>query len=154
KNSSERSSSNMLRELRAIVKMFFSGRRYKPTVLMYHSVGAATAHFNVTPEAFRAQMDFLSANGFTVPPFDAVVKRAKAGETGKLAAITFDDGYRDFIPNALPVLAAKRFPATMFLITGKMGAAPFMSWAEAGDILRQPGIEAGSHTVSHPKLVY
>ena len=149
----------LLREVRASFKLLLD-RSPKPTVLMYHSVGKNAAHFTVTPAMFAAQMDFLAKNGWRVLPLGELVARAKAGETGKLVAITFDDGYVDFIENAVPELNRRNFPATMFLIAGKMGASystsdgiaiPTMSWEEARAV-QGDGIEFGSHTMTHPKL--
>lgn len=149
-----------LRELRAWAKLLMTGRRYRPTVLMYHSIGLNKAHFTVMPEAFRAQMAFLKERGFEVVSLAECLRRAKAGETGKLVALTFDDGYRDFLTDAWPVLRTYGFPASVFLIAGRMDAdyeasggekIPLLSWEEAASLQRE-GAAFGSHTMTHPKL--
>lgn len=149
-----------LRELRAWAKLLATGRRYRPTILMYHSVGLNRAHFTVAPEAFRAQIAFLKEKGFEIISLEACLRRSKAGETGKLVALTFDDGYRDFLSNAWPVLRGYGFPASVFLIAGRMDAdyeasggekIPLLSWEEAASLQRE-GVVFGSHTVTHPKL--
>jgi peptidoglycan/xylan/chitin deacetylase (PgdA/CDA1 family) len=38
-----------------------------------------------------------------------------------VAAVTFDDGYRDFYDHALPVLQKKGVPAALFVVTGLVG---------------------------------
>ncbi len=136
------------------------GSRCRPTILMYHSVGRNAAHFNVTPEAFRAQMAFLKERGFEVVTLDECVRRAMAGETGKIVALTFDDGYADFPKEAWPVLKLYGYPAVVFLITGLMGGGyttstgvtiPLMTW-DVAEFLKKEGVSFGSHTVTHAEL--
>jgi peptidoglycan/xylan/chitin deacetylase (PgdA/CDA1 family) len=80
-------------------------------------------------------------------------------------AITFDDGFRDFYTEAVPALKRYGFSATMYLPTGFITSFPVsmtanrrlngrecLSWAEVKE-LHRAGIEIGSHTVHHPKLV-
>jgi peptidoglycan/xylan/chitin deacetylase (PgdA/CDA1 family) len=45
----------------------------------------------------------------------------KDGKTDPVAAITFDDGYRDFYDHALPVLQRKGIPAAVFVVTDLVG---------------------------------
>ncbi len=153
----------VLREWRARLQVLLAGGKRRPTVLMYHSIGDNAAHFTVRPEMFLKQMAFLRDNGFQVVSLEECVRRAAslASDAGKLVALTFDDGYKDFIDCVLPVLKTFRFPTTVFLITGKMGGSyttsdqvtiSIMSWAEADSLRREPGIDLGSHTMTHAKL--
>lgn len=86
--------------------------------------------------------------------------------------ITFDDGLRNFYTEAFPVLQEFGFTATMFLPTGFIGETPLafqpsgsagssssfsagstcLTWSDIRELHRH-GIEFGSHTVTHPKLV-
>ena len=73
--------------------------------------------------------------------------------------ITFDDGFRDFHTVAFPVLQQHGFGATMFLPTALIGderrrfkSRQCMTWSEARE-LHRAGVEFGSHTVNHPRLV-
>jgi peptidoglycan/xylan/chitin deacetylase (PgdA/CDA1 family) len=45
----------------------------------------------------------------------------KDSRTDPVAAVTFDDGYRDFYDHALPVLKRKGVPAAIFVVTGLVG---------------------------------
>jgi peptidoglycan/xylan/chitin deacetylase (PgdA/CDA1 family) len=67
--------------------------------------------------------------------------------------ITFDDGYRDVLWNAAPVLARLHFPATVYVITGRISGSDssFLTWPELKR-LEQLGLEIGSHTVHHLEL--
>jgi peptidoglycan/xylan/chitin deacetylase (PgdA/CDA1 family) len=74
---------------------------------------------------------------------------------------TFDDGYRDFLLNALPVLGDLNIPATLFVPTAKVGHTsdwswrdterPVMTWDEFR-ACQAAGIELESHTATHPDL--
>lgn len=79
--------------------------------------------------------------------------------------ITFDDGRRNCLTAALPILESERLPASFFVVTGWMddsgdGSAEWtdaddlsiLSWAEAARVATKPGYEIGSHTASHEWL--
>lgn len=78
--------------------------------------------------------------------------------SSRYAVLTFDDGYRDFLTNAFPVLQGHGFSATVFLPTAFIdNATPglkgkrHLSWDEVRDLLSE-GIAFGSHTANHPQL--
>jgi peptidoglycan/xylan/chitin deacetylase (PgdA/CDA1 family) len=127
---------------------------------MYHSIGENAAHFTVTPDAFRSQLTWLADHDWSVVSLSECVRRARAGETGKFCALTFDDGYRDFLTEAAPVLKEHRYQATVFLIAGRMGESyrnsqgveiPLLTWDETASLARD-GFTVGSHTLTHQKL--
>lgn len=137
-------------------------RRCGTPILMYHSLsnecGDRHPYFetNTAPEAFAAHMRYLSENGYqTVGLAEAVSGPPR--EDQRKVVITFDDGYRDFHTEGLPVLAKYGFRATMFVVSefasrGKAASGkPCMRWQEIREA-QLCGIEIGSHTVSHPEL--
>ena len=67
--------------------------------------------------------------------------------------ITFDDGYRDVLGKASPVLQRLQMHATAFVITSRIsGPDPsFLTWPQLTALERR-GIEIGSHTVHHAEL--
>ena len=123
-------------------------------VLTYHSIGTREHEMNVRPNQFRDQMRWLADNVRVISMDDAA-----NGAEG--VAITFDDGFRDNIDNALPVLNELKLPGVIFVIAGMMGAqfpneiapdrAPLMTWDDARDAERA-GMMIGGHSLTHPRL--
>ncbi|MFP6583935.1 MAG: polysaccharide deacetylase family protein [Candidatus Hydrogenedentota bacterium] len=127
---------------------------HKTRVLTYHSIGRRDHEMNVTPESFQEQMQWLSENATVISLGDAVA--AKEG-----VAITFDDGFRDNLTNAAPILNAYSFPATVFVVPGRAGGfldhelptedARLMTWEEILE-LKGLGVTIGGHTMNHARL--
>ena len=131
-------------------------------ILMYHRVGRDSLHspaitnaLTVPTAVFRAQMDWLKRAGF-----HAITQRRlfAALEHGvrlpsRPVLITFDDGYRDVLWNASPVLERLHMPATAYVITARVsGPDPsFLTWPEL-KLLEARGFDIGSHTVHHLEL--
>lgn len=100
------------------------------TVLAYHRVtdphvpGFDTFKSNVsaTPAAFAAQMDFVKQRFNVVSMTEVLAWLCGDGALpAKPLLITFDDGYRDNLDNALPVLQQRNLPAVIFLTTDYTG---------------------------------
>jgi peptidoglycan/xylan/chitin deacetylase (PgdA/CDA1 family) len=99
-------------------------------VLGYHRVvdridftGPVNPSLCITTDAFRRQMEQLR-DRFVVLPLSYVM-RAVAGELDlphDAAAVTFDDGYRDVLLRADPILRSLEIPAAVFIPTGFAGA--------------------------------
>lgn len=131
-------------------------------ILMYHRVGpvdpgapAITDALTVPSAVFASQMRWLHASGFHAITerqlFDALERGARLPPNPVL--ITFDDGYRDVLWNAAPVLARLHMPATAYVITGRIsdGDPSFLTWPELRR-LEALGFDIGSHTVHHVPL--
>jgi peptidoglycan/xylan/chitin deacetylase (PgdA/CDA1 family) len=129
---------------------------------MYHRVGhveastpAITRALTVSPKAFADEVHWIVANGFHAITQQQLFRALEFGAPlpAKPVMITFDDGYRDVLWNAAPVLARLHVPATAYVITGRIsGPDPsFLTWPELGELERL-GIEIGSHTVHHVEL--
>jgi peptidoglycan/xylan/chitin deacetylase (PgdA/CDA1 family) len=139
-------------------------------ILMYHQVtpNAVPASFRkyaVHPDAFRAQMNRLAQLGYTTISLDTLV--AARTNSSRLPArpviTTFDDGFRDCVEFAVPILRAHKFTATFFLVAGLIGQMSKWLIAERGVEfalaswemtceLAASGFECGSHTTTHSHL--
>lgn len=89
-------------------------------ILVYHRVnGERDPFFSAVPtEVFERQMAYI-ARHYRVLTVEELVKRMRHGGLPRNAlAITFDDGYRDTLTHAAPILAKYGLPATVFLATG------------------------------------
>jgi peptidoglycan/xylan/chitin deacetylase (PgdA/CDA1 family) len=87
-------------------------------VLMYHKVNDLWPNPTSVPTAvFAQQMALLGELGYTPVSLDAVrdyyLHRRPLPERAVL--ITFDDGYRDNLENALPILQRHGYPAVVFV---------------------------------------
>lgn len=96
------------------------GRPRGAVVLIYHSVGGAGVFADnvISAAAFDAHLQFLREHRHPVP-LSRIVDSLAAGVAPdpEWVAITFDDGYRDFLSHALPTLERHRMPATLFVPT-------------------------------------
>ena len=137
-------------------------------VYYYHRVGpfrdGAPLKMNVTPDAFREHMAVLAKRAHPVPIDDLVAcARERRPFPRGAVAVTFDDGYKDLLEFALPVLREFKIPATFFVVSGGMGGTdrwveiegvpqePVMSWDDLKR-LRDEGMTIGSHSASHARL--
>ena len=135
-------------------------------ILMYHSIsdnlfGMSHPYFqiNTVPEVFSQQMRWLRNSGYRTSSLPEVLTGLQAGEDlSKTIVITFDDGYRDFYTDALPVLKQCGFTATIFLATDRIQHNPvrvegadYLTWKDVRE-LHGEGISFGAHTVTHPDL--
>jgi len=94
-------------------------------VLSYHRVNRDDdPFFPALPTAvFERQMAFV-ASAYVVLPVEELADRMRQGTLPRNAlAITFDDGYRDNLTHAAPILARHGLPATVFVVTGAIGTA-------------------------------
>ena len=90
-------------------------------VLYYHRIGAPDPdHLSIPTEAFRRQMEFLVARGYrTLHCADlADHLSGKSVITRPSAMVTFDDGFRDNLTEALPVLESLGLKAVLFQSSG------------------------------------
>jgi peptidoglycan/xylan/chitin deacetylase (PgdA/CDA1 family) len=138
-------------------------------ILMYHSIAddvddTVHPYFRTvtTPASFARQVEFLKQQGYDALTLSQATRMLDDPECAperlaKKVVLTFDDGFRDFGTTAFPILERAGFSATVFLSTAYIDK-PFLTGRDclrAADVkaLCDKGIEFGSHSVSHRRLV-
>lgn len=129
-------------------------------VLMYHYIRVIEEaadplgfRLSVTPERFDEQMAWLRDNEYTPMRMADLAEclRGKAPCPAQPVALTFDDGYEDSATAALPILERYGFKATFFIAVNLIGKPGYMTWEQV-ELLRDSGMEIGSHTLNHADL--
>jgi peptidoglycan/xylan/chitin deacetylase (PgdA/CDA1 family) len=129
-------------------------------ILLYHYIRvnpnpADRVGFGLStpPAMFAEQMQYLADHDFTVISLHLAVLAIKDHKLlpRRSVVLTFDDGYQDFFTVAAPILARHSFPATDFVVTGRMGLPGFMTPVQVLDADRM-GFDIGAHTVDHVAL--
>jgi peptidoglycan/xylan/chitin deacetylase (PgdA/CDA1 family) len=142
-------------------------------VLLFHSVGEDMSpenawRFNVTPDTFTRQMNWLVEQGYqSMGPAQWLAwHNGSQPLPPRAVMITFDDGYRNNLTTALPILQRAGLGATFFISTGFADSQQAFPWVRgardpagfaplsAADVraLDQAGMDIGAHTREHPRL--
>ncbi len=146
-----------------------AGRRTL-TVLMYHKVNDTPGNPHTVPPArFDGQMAHLDDAGYRVVGLADVLAHYRHGRPlpPRAVLLTFDDGYRDNLEHALPVLERRGYPAVVFVPTGFVGVNaplphdtrllaqgitnPTLGWDDLAELERR-GVRVESHGISHRPL--
>jgi peptidoglycan/xylan/chitin deacetylase (PgdA/CDA1 family) len=132
-------------------------------VLMYHGVGDSVSadfrRWEVPPGAFAEQLGALAASGYHLTG----LTDALAHPHRRQVAITFDDGFEDFVTTALPALQNVGAQATLYVPTAYPGRRatwldgysernlPLLDWPDLAALAAE-GVELGSHGHRHLEL--
>jgi len=132
---------------------------------MYHSVadrGAGDPYLvTVEPERLAGQLRWLRRHGLTGVSMRELLTARARGRADRLVGLTFDDGYADFLAEAVPRLRDHGHTATVFVLAGRLGGTN--SWdpegprkplltAEEVRAAHRAGMEIGSHGLLHRDL--
>ena len=139
-------------------------------VLMYHKVNDLWPNPTTIPTAvFDEQMSLLGELGYQPVSLDAVLDQYLRGVPlpARAVLLTFDDGYRDNLRNALPILRKYEYPAVLFVPIGFLDdGRPLpheeslrllgvrndtVGWDELAE-LEAGGIRIESHGIGHRPL--
>lgn len=153
-------------------------------VLLYHRIGLpAYENDNLPPEEFEKQMQYLAERGkrtVSIGQYVSFLNRGAALPDGSFL-LTFDDGAKNIIDYAFPIMKRHDFNATIFINTAYVGKTmhhsrtkrkfyynlekasldgcakeelwtfEYLSWPEMQFLARE-GMDFGSHGHSHRVL--
>ena len=124
-------------------------------ILVYHHVSSNTPPAtSVSVEQFESHLNYLSDH-HTVVPLGEIVNHLQSGTELKQSAIaiTFDDGYRNILDNAHPLLTKYAMPYTVFINPTLIGKQPNqLNWAQIKDMSKQ-GVIFANHTSDHQHIL-
>jgi peptidoglycan/xylan/chitin deacetylase (PgdA/CDA1 family) len=137
-------------------------------ILLYHSISEDAepwiARYSVPPTTFAHHLDLIADSGRTAMTISDLraAMRGLAPLPLRPIAITFDDGFADFL-DAATMLAARRLPSTLYVTTGALRGggprppemalppAPMLDWSQLTE-LREFNVEIGAHSHTHRQL--
>lgn len=131
-------------------------------IITYHSIDDSGSPISVSPDVFERHLRWFASGQVPVVTLGELASRPSGPPA---IALTFDDALQTAAEWALPRLAERGIPATVFVPTGRVGldnrwarvappgipVLPVMSWPALARIAEQ-GMEIGGHSRSHPNL--
>ena len=131
----------------------------KIPIISYHSISNENCPISLSLDEFEKQLIFFKKNHFQSIHFSEI-----ENISSKKFIITFDDGYKDLITNALPLLKKYNFKATCLIISNLIGKKNI--WDEFKKNIKdkelmnladiqywlENGMKIGSHSKNHKKL--
>src|SRR5882762_10268021 len=119
------------------------------SVLVYHSISTPPepmlGEIDISPERFVRQLRWLARRRCVVP----LIETLGPSTSSRRIAITFDDGYRDNLTVALPLLEKFQLPMTLFVTAVFVDRDGYLSEEELGELSRHPLITIGAHGLWH-----
>ena len=141
---------------------------YKIPILMYHSIelmpkSTIMRSLHVPPANFKFQMWLLKILGYRGMSIRELQPYLDGKKNGKVVGITYDDGYKNILLNAAPILKKYNFSATCYIVSDSVGTSN--TWDLSNGITQRPlmnkteikswlemGMDIGANTKTHADL--
>ena len=133
-----------------------------PTVLVYHGIAEPTetdpSRLLTAPRHLEAHIRFLQRARYRFVTAEQLLEEGKPAR--RTALLTFDDGFRNWLTTAVPMLERLGVRGTFYVCPGRYrmqhpevpgDKGQLLDAAEARS-LAESGMELGSHTLTHPDL--
>lgn len=113
-------------------------------VLMFHHVGnrapsyfGGNDHLSIRPEFLSQLLDEFRQECIDIVSLEEAVWRMQSGQsTQPFVTFTFDDGYRDNVETAYPILQSFRVPFTLFVCSGFVDRKVPIWWLSLEQIIQ------------------
>lgn len=131
--------------------LYFSGAHYMMAPFsrgmgiiftMHHVREALASDFwpnrilEITPDYLDAVIERVRAHGIDIVSLDEAHRRlTEPGEHGRFAAFTFDDGYRDNLEVAYPIMKKHEVPFTVYVTSGYVDGMGEIWWQALEDVV-------------------
>ncbi len=113
---------------------------------------AETRSLEVTPENLERLVENLMHRGFTFISINELVEVLKGEYFRKrFIVLTFDDGYRDNLTFAYPILIKYNIPFTINVVTGFPNHTAILWWYLLEDLIKQPAV---AFEVENERMVF
>src|SRR3989344_4184476 len=136
----------------------------KLPILFYHYVEVVTDErdtirksLNIEPIVFESQLMTLKNYGYTPIHLGQLINYYdnKNPLPPKPIIITFDDGYRDFYTDVLPIIKRQQVKVTLYMVSGfRDYTKNFLTTPQLLEIAKEPLVEIGAHSANHFNLAY
>ena len=134
----------------------FSTNVWSAVILQYHHVSEKLpAVTSVSEDTFTAHLNYLKDNNYSVIALPEMLSALQSGQSlpAKTVAITFDDGYKNNLSAAAPILESFGYPYTIFVNPKLIDEQKsyVMSWQELREVAKK-GATIANHSAQHDYL--
>jgi peptidoglycan/xylan/chitin deacetylase (PgdA/CDA1 family) len=109
----------------------------------------------ITPQFLDAVLTHVREAGIDLVDMDEAARRLRDEAGPFFVALTFDDGFRDTLDVALPLLRRHGAPATVYCVPGFAGRSAPLWWVDLEEAIRKLpriGMKIGVEAISLPAI--
>ena len=137
-------------------------RFHEVSVLCYHSISDSAVDTAVTRAVFESHLTMLKESGAEFISVEHLADwlDGKAALPRRAVVLTFDDGYYDFLTDALPLLQKYNAPACVFVVGNESEARiklgntiPLLPPEEITTLTQHVLVTIGYHSYSHANFL-